>query len=388
MKTEIVLLTLGGIFLAGLFADEIGRRTRLPRVTLLLLCGVAVGGSGFDLIPSEAELWYEFLSVSALTMVAFLLGGSLTGKSLRAHGREIMWLSVSIVAVTLALVTAGLYLIGVPLGAAMILGAIATATAPAATQDTIRQSGISGPFPRKLIGIVAVDDAWGLIAFSLVAVLAGQLNGSGGHNLFGEALWEMGGALALGVAVGAPAAYLTGRLAEGEPLQTEALGVVFLTAGLAQWLEVSYLIAGMTAGSVIVNFARHHKLAFHEIEHIQWPFMVLFFVLAGASLEIEQLREMGIVGLAYMVLRTISRFAGGWIGARLGGSPAHQRNWFGVALLPQAGVAIGMALVAAETFPEWAATIMTLTVGTTVAFEVLGPAGTILALRRVERAER
>lgn len=387
MRLDLTLLTLGVLFLVGLAADEIGRRTRLPRVTLLLLAGVLAGRSGLDLVPAEAETWYEFLSVSALTMVAFLLGSGLTRKNLAAHGTEIVVISVSIVLVTLLVVSAGLVLVGIPLGLALLLGAIATATDPAATEDTIRQSGMTGPFPDKLRGIVAVDDAWGLLAFSLMAVVAGELYGNGRDGVLWHAVQEIGGALLLGVAIGVPGAMMTGRIKPGEPLQTEALGLVFLTAGLAIWLEVSYLLAGMTAGMLIVNFARHHKQAFHEIENARWPFMVLFFLLAGVSLEMDHLATMGVLGISYLVLRIAGRIVGGWIGVRLGGKSRAERPWFGVALLPQAGVAIGMALVAAESFPDWGETIITLTIGTTVAFELLGPPATLFALRRVARQE-
>ncbi|MEQ9259177.1 MAG: cation:proton antiporter, partial [Roseovarius sp.] len=252
-----------------------------------------------------------------------------------------------------------------------------------ATQDAIRQARANGPFAETIRGVVAIDDAWGLMAFSLAAVIA-QAMASGGAELghLGKALWEVGGALALGTAIGLPAAYLTGRLSKGEPLQMEALGIVFLTAGLAIWLEVSFLLAGMTAGALVANLARHHDRAFHEIEHIQWPFMLLFFILAGASLDPRQLAEAGAVGLAFILLRVASRIAGGWLGATLAGAPPRERPWYGVALTPQAGVAVGMALVAAQGFPEHGRLILSLTIGTTVVFELLGPAATIWALRR------
>ncbi len=134
---------------------------------------------------------------------------------------------------------------------------------------------------------------------------------------------EFSGALLLGLFIGIPAAYLTGRLKKGEPQQTEALGVVFLTAGLALWLDVSFLLAGMTAGMVIANFARHHGRAFHQIEHLQWPFMILFFLLAGAALDVSALWQVGLIGLAYAALRILARIIGGWVGATaMGTDPA------------------------------------------------------------------
>ncbi|MAU51509.1 MAG: sodium:proton antiporter [Roseovarius sp.] len=383
MEAAPLLITLGALFLAGLGADAIGRRTRLPRVTLLLGCGVAVGGSGFDLLPEELRAFYDVLATMALTMVAFLLGNALTLDKLRLHGREILWTSVLIVLSTLALVTAGLWLIGVPAPIALLLGAIATATDPAATQDALRQAGGQGPFPDLLRGIVAIDDAWGLLAFSVAAVIATGLAGAMEAMLLAEALWEIGGALGLGVLIGVPAALLTGRLERGEPQLTEALGVVFLTAGIAIWAGVSFLLAGMAAGAVVANLARHHERAFHEIEHVQWPFMILFFVLAGASLQLHALADLGLIGAAYVALRSLARVAGGWLGGALSGVPAPERRCLGVALLPQAGVAVGMALVAVQAFPAHRDLILTLTIGTTVIFELIGPAATLWAVRRV-----
>lgn len=383
MDVAPLLITLGILFLLGLAADQIGAASRLPRVTMLLILGLAAGGAGLDLIPEDVTNWFDTLSIIALTMVAFLLGGSLTVRNLKSHGRAIMAISLAVVLTTIAIVAAGLILAGLPPGLALILSAIATATAPAAMTDVIQQSGVRNGFTDTLKGIVAIDDAWGLIAFSLIIVIVGQSDGWG-HVATGTAR-DLGGAILLGLALGLPGAFLTGRLKPGEPLQAEAIGIVFLAAGLAMWLEVSFLIAGMTAGAVIANLARHHDRAFHEIEHVQWPFMILFFLLAGASLELDALRAVGWIGALYMGLRVVARLIGGFAGARMAGAPGHEARLYGPALLPQAGVAVGMALVAAEEFPELADTIMALTIASTVVFELIGPPATLAAIRRVAR---
>lgn len=385
MEISHILLVLAGLFSVGLVADQIGHRTRLPRVTLLLLCGIIAGDAGLRLIPDEITSWYQLLSIVALTMVAFLLGGSLSRGSLKSHGRAILAISISVVIITIAVVSAGLIILGMDPGLALLLGAVATATAPAATQDVIRQSGISNGFTEALKGIVAIDDLWGLLAFSVVLVFVSQLQGAADASFLTGSLREFGGSIMLGAVIGFPAAVITGRLSGGEPLEVEALALTFLTAGLAIWLELSYLISGMTVGAVIINRARHHTKAFHEIEHIQWPFMILFFILAGASLDTDALLRVGGYGVAYMALRVLARLAGGWIGAWMGRAPAPERPWFGLALLPQAGVAIGMALVAVEQFPQWGETIMAITIGTTIAFELLGPPVTLLAIRRSQQ---
>lgn len=388
-EVPLALIALGLLFLSGLAADALGRRTRLPRVTLLLGCGLLAGEAGFDLMPVLLTDLYPVISIIALSMVAFLLGGELSLHTLRQHGKAIVSISLAIVLVTLPLVAGGLWLAGVPLAAALVLGALASATDPAATYDVIQQTGVENRFTHTLKGIVAIDDAWGLIVFSLVIVLARALDGGDlSFWVLRESVIEVMGSALLGLAVGLPGAALTGRLSQGEPLRVEALGLVFVTAGLSIWLELSYLISGMTAGAVIVNLARHHTRAFHEIEHLQWPFMIIFFILAGATLEAEALWMIGPAGLAYGALRVVGRLLGGWLGAALAAEPAGERKWYGPALLPQAGVAIGMALIAADLLPHYGGLIMAMAIGTTIAFELIGPVAAALTLSRMARGMR
>lgn len=382
MDQASLFIVLSVLFLGGLAADHIGRITRLPRVTILLVFGLLMGQSGFSLLPEAANSWFEPISVIALTMVAFLLGADLTTENLSKHGRAIFSLSVSIVLGTMLIVWAGLGALGVDPRLALLLGAIATSTAPAAISDVIHQSGVKNGFTETISGIVAIDDVWGLVVFSLCLALVHQSGHWSGPIL--GAVHDIGGALLLGVVIGAPAAYLTGRLKSGEPLQIEALGIVFLTAGLALWLEVSFLIAGMTAGAIVANFASHHDYAFNEIERIELPFMILFFLLAGASLELETLAVMGWLAAVYIGLRTAARVISGEIGARMGRVAGPERHLYGPALLPQAGVAVGMALVAAETLPNWEAEIVTLVIASTVVFELIGPPTALLAIRKSE----
>lgn len=386
MELHVILIALGGLLIVGLFVDEFGRRTHFPRVTLLILFGLLAGPSAFDLLPRAFHDWYEFLASAALTMVAFLLGGKLSLAALRRHGRAILVVSMVTVVVTALLVGGGLLAAGTPPAVALLLAGIATATAPAATQDVVRQLQAKGPFTDTLLGVVAVDDAWGLIVFSILLVAAKTIAGDGMTDVLWHGFLELGGALAIGAAVGFPAAFLTGRLQPGEPLQAEALGVVFLCAGLAIWLGVSFLLAGMVAGAIVVNLAKHHARPFHEIEHIEWPFMILFFVLAGASLHIDSVQDIGLIGIAYILLRTAGRLSGGWAGGVLARTPAAHAPWMGLALIPQAGVALGMALVAAEQFPQMRDQILTVTIGTTVVFELAGPLLTQWALRATGEA--
>ncbi len=388
MDSVQFLVGVGGILLASLLLDNVGRRTGLPRVTLLVLLGVLAGPSGFGLIPQAVRDATDLVAVIALTMVAFLLGNELSRQKLQRHGSHILIVSLSVVLATAASVTIGLLWLGAPLALALLLGAIATATAPAATQDVVAETGAKGDFRDLLLGLVAIDDVWGLVLFSVAVALAAFVLHLDGMSAWFSLFSDLGGAIALGVAIGIPAAFLTGRLKPGRPSQLEAIGFVFLCAGLALWLETSYLLAGTIAGALTANLATHHRYAFREIEHFEWPFLTVFFVLAGANLDFSYVWTAGWFGAGYVFFRIIGRLAGGWGGGVLSGLPRSHRNWIGTALLPQAGVAIGMALIAAREFPELGPSILAIALTGTVLFELLGPLSTRIALRQTETASQ
>ena len=387
-QTAEFLFTIGGILLLGLATDFLGKRTFLPRVTLLLAMGIIVGEEVLDLIPANVNNRFEIITVVALMMVGFLLGGKLTLESLKTNGRQIAWISISAALGTTLVVTLALLAVGVNREIAILLGCIAAATAPAATVDTVLESGDNSRFSRLLLAIVAIDDAWALLLFSLGLSLISLLNGLQGiFTSLQNVTHEIGGALLLGTVIGLPAAFMTGRLKPGRPMLTEALGLVFVCGGLAIWLNVSFLIATMAMGAVVANLARHHEYPFHEIENIEWPFMVIFFILAGASLEIGMLAELGVIGAVYLLSRAIGKLLGAWAGARASHADKEVERWMGVAMMPQAGVAIGMALLTANRFPEYRQTVLSLVISTTIFFELVGPVFTRMALRHTNRRE-
>ena len=385
--TAKTLITLGVLFLLGFATDAIGRRTRLPRVTLLLIFGFAIGPAGLGFLCPNEEKWFSVVANMALIMIGFLLGEKFTLSSLREHGKLVLWLSVAEVVVTALVVLIGLLLIGVQMDIALLLAGISTATDPAATTDVVHETKADGLFTRTMLGIVAVDDAWGLIVFSLMLTAAQAFSGQGDSiTPLLTGAWELGGALLVGIALGIPMAYLTGRIRPGEPTLVEALGVVFLCGGIAIWLEVSFLLASMVLGCVVANLARHHTRPFHAIEGIEWPFMILFFVLAGASLHTETLFQIGFVGSAYIILRIIGRLLGAWTGGAISHADPLMRRWMGMALIPQAGVALGMALVAMQRRPDLGEIILPIVIASTVLFELIGPVLTRAALIHVGEA--
>lgn len=384
------LLALGGMFLIGMIADLIGRHSPIPRVTLLLVAGIAIGPYALDWIPATVIDVFPALTTIALTMVGFLLGQKLTLSELRELGRPVASLSISIVISTIGIVFAVLYLIGVPVPVALLLGGVASATAPAATIDVVQQSGIRNRFSAVLLDVVAIDDAWGLLLFSILLAIAQSITGTAGAL---EAMWlgvyEIFGAIAIGVTIGVPAAYLTGRIRPGQPTQAEALGIVMLTAGAAEIMGVSYILAAVALGATIANLARHHATSFDEIEGLEWPFLILFFLLAGASLPLTSVTLAGVICAAYIVARIAGRLLGAYIGSQWAGPSGEQFRPIGLAMLPQAGIAIGLALLASQRFPQFAPVILSVVLASTIVFELIGPVITNAVLKRMAiRAER
>ncbi|WP_077529740.1 cation:proton antiporter [Vreelandella utahensis] len=383
-STTANLLLIGLLLCLSVLADVVATRTRLPRISLLVLIGVLVavfqqGVMGSSEARPLGEL-SEPLITLALVMVAFLLGGELTLDRLRATGSVIVVLSLSVIALGATAVAIGLLSIGYPLAVAFSLAAISVATDPAAVSEAIRETGKDDTQSRVIRGIVAIDDAWGIIVFGLVMAGLGFLVSGDGAGALLEAGWELGGAVLVGMALGLPAAWLTGRLRPGEPTQSEALALVFLIAGLSEYLHLSSLLTAMVAGFVIVNITPHHTRSFTEIEHIEWPFLVFFFVLSGASVDFAYLGSAGGVVLIYIGLRVLGRYAGGRLGVALLGHRGRELSpGIGLALTPQAGVAMGMALLAAERHPDHGSLIVATVVTSTIAFELAGP----LLVRRV-----
>jgi len=381
-----LLLTLGGILLAGLVLSAVAQRSLLPRATLLLVLGALIGKDSLDLIPQFFINQFDLIAEITLLMVGFLLGGKLTRSSLKGHTG--ISFSISICAALLPALTVclGMIAMGVATEIAVLLGCFAAATAPAAILDVVQESQIKNRFSELLLLIVVLDDVWALLLFAIGMAIVTSLNGVAGEAGFaGLVVWELGGAMLLGVAIGLPAAYLTGRIKPGKPMLSEALGIVFLCGGVALWLDVSFLIATIVMGGVITNLARHHDYPFHAIEGIESLFMIVFFVLAGASLELGALSAIGVIGGVYILCRALGKYLGAWIGGYLSQSGQDNQLWMGVALLPQAGVAIGMALVASNRFPEYRQIMLPIVIASTVVFEIIGPIFTRLAIQRSNR---
>ena len=380
------LLILGALFLLGLLVEGVGRYTRLPRVTLLILLGMLVGPAGFGLIPGNWQQHFDLLSALALTMVGFLLGGKLAALARQGGAGLAVRHSLVISLVTFGVVGLFLVLLGGPVLLALLLAGVSLATDPAATLEVAQRQSERSYFAGLLLGIVALDDAWGLLVFALLlAGLDVWMGVSNGATPLLHAAHEIFGAIALGLALGLPASWAAGRVRRGEATTVEALAIVFLCCGLSLKLGVSFILAAMSTGFFVALAARRKRQPFHEVAHLEWPVLLVFFIMVGASLDPSALLALGWTGALYVVARILGRVAGGLAcfgDARL--PPAH-RAWLGLSLLPQAGVAIGVALIAAQRYPDVGQNLLAVVTAAVVLFELLGPVLTRRALKAIRR---
>jgi len=380
-------LGLSLIILAGFLAAKLFRTAKIPAVTSYILVGIVIGPSGLGVVPEGILAASGFISDVVLGLIAFGIGRSFHFRTLGTTGRIVVRISAMEALGAMLLVTAALtVLLDVPLHVAVLFGAIASATAPAATVMVVKETRAKGPMTDTLLGVVALDDAWALMIFAVSMVAAKTIASGGADHLdllmeTGFAVLEIGFSLILGAVFAWLLHHYSSRVLDPSDLEVFTLGIILLTVGAASSLGLSVLLACLALGVVLVNISSKGCRFFEVIEPLDTPLYLIFFVLAGALLEIGLLKEIGLLGLAYIVFRVAGKLIGAYIGASdAGGMGSRMRKYIGLGLIPQAGVALGLALMAREQFPNVGETIFSTIVATTVVFELAGPIATRTAL--------
>jgi Kef-type K+ transport system membrane component KefB len=381
-----IFLACGIVFLFALGTSRLLSRLKFPAVTSYLLVGILIGPFGFKFIPENLISSTHLVGYFVLGMIAFLLGESFLWRQFLGVGKEVIIISIGEVVGAFVLVAVGLLLIKQPLYVALLFAGIAPASAPMAIIMVVRELKAKGKFTQTLLNILAIDDAWGIIIFALALAVSKILYSGGIGGVFTTAFIEAGreifGALFLGAILSILFHLLSRFMITQIDFLIFTLGFILLTTGISLHFGFSTLLANMALGTGVVNFTARHR-SFDILRRIDWPFYLLFFVLAGASLEIPLLKELSLLGAVYI----ISRMAGLYLGADISGILAHSgsktRKYIGLGLFAQAGVALGLAIIAKVEFPEIGNMIFTTVVATTIVFEIIGPLTCRIALGKM-----
>ena len=384
------VLTLGLFLVCGLGAGLAATRVGLPRVAAYVLAGMVFSPSLLgDALGIDMGEWTEALTTVALGIIAYVIGGSITAQQLRRTGPTILAattgesLGAAVLVATAVLALAPQVAGASTLELALLLGALATTTAPAATVAVLHQYRARGPVTNTLLGVVALDDAVGIMLFAVVLVVAVD---QPLVSTVGIAVFQIGGAVLLGGTLAGFLAVTERQLAPETGRLPLIAGCIMLGVGVAELLGLATLLAAMSLGFFSRRFSKGAGSSLlAPVEPLEETVFVIFFTLAGAHFQPDVFRGHTDLIVAYLVARTAGKMIGARIGTSLVRAPTVVVRWLGLGLVPQAGVAVGLALTLVH-HPEYAeasSTIVNVILATTVVYELVGP---VLARFGLQRA--
>ncbi len=378
------LIALAIAMAAGLLVSRGARFLKLPNVTAFLVAGLIIGPSVSGLIGKEQADSMSIISTAALGFIAFSIGGEFKLSYLKQIGKAPLTITAFQGLTTAALVDIGLIALGFDVPMSLMLGAIALATAPAATLMVVRQYKADGPVTRMLLPVVAMDDALGLMVYSIsAAVSSGLLGGEiTVQTMLFKPLYEIAGSLVLGSLLGLVVTFAARFFRSRGNKLALAIAAVFAGVGLCDVLNFSSLLVCMMIGAIVANLCEQQQTIMEQTDRFTPPLFLLFFVLSGADLDLAVLPTVGLIGVLYILLRSLGKWSGALMGASVVHAQPNVRKYLGLTLLPQAGVAIGMAKLVVDQFPQFGTKVNAIVLAATLVYELIGPVITKLALTK------
>ncbi|NLY42391.1 MAG: cation:proton antiporter [Clostridiaceae bacterium] len=382
--TTIVLISLSVILLAGFLLTRITKLAKLPDVTGYIISGILIGPYVLNLIPHEMVDNMEFISDIALAFIAFGVGRFFKIENFKETGFGVIVITLFESLLAGIFVTFSVhYIFHLDWSFCLLLGAIATATAPASTMVTIRQYHARGNLVNTLLQVVAFDDAVCLIAFSIASAF---VNANIGANISpSEIIMPIVyniGALAISFISGAILSKLmTPKRSEDNRLIL-TISLLLGIAGLCAAVEISPLLPCMLFGTTYINMTKDKEL-YKQVERFTPPILSIFFVVSGMNLDISSFSTLGIVGISYFIIRIVGKYLGAYLGCVIAKTSKEVRNYLGLALIPQAGVAIGLAFLGKRIISETMGNmLLTIILSSSVLYELTGPVCAKIALLR------
>lgn len=388
-----VIISIALMLFLGFLMTRLTKKLRLPNVTAYIVTGILIGPYCLDLIPQTVIGGMDFLSDIALAFIAFSTGEFFKLSTLRKNGMKVVVITVlEALMATVVVFLVTYFILGVDLAFSIVLAALASATAPASTVMTIRQTGAHGDFVDTLLQVVALDDVVGLIAYSVAISLALALSmGSAALNA-GSVIQPIAmnlGVFLLGGLFGMFLKWLMPKKRSNDNRLIISVSLLFAFCGICAMLDVSPLLGCMSMGTVYINVTNDEKL-FKQLNYFTPPILLLFFVRSGLSFKLDALVNTSaavgstpllVVGVVYFFMRIVGKYLGAFLGCKLVKKPKETSNYLGLALIPQAGVAIGLAALGARTLGgETGVALETVILASSVLYELVGPACAKLSL--------
>ncbi|RMG66026.1 MAG: cation:proton antiporter [Calditrichaeota bacterium] len=392
MDTTILLL-FGLLLIVGLSFGRLFERIGIPQVVGYIVFGVLVGDSVLGLLSEKMLDKLAPLTYLALAFIGFMVGGELKKSIFKKYGQQFFVILLSEGLLAMAMVTVLVFLWTQNLSLALLLGALCSATAPAATVDVLWEYRSRGPLTTTILAIVALDDGLALILYGFAYAFAGVLVTGGPLSIqvmLVKPLTEILGSLLIGGFLG----FLLNFALPGLKLKDDRLvvlvGSVMLASGIAVLLNLSLILTNMATGLVLTNIhPDRNEPNFDLVKAFVPPIYILFFIFVGARMQLALLPKMGVIGLLYVLGRTAGKWIGAYWGARLSHAPVTVQKYLGFALFSQAGVAIGLALDIYQHFSQFGPkgtlighTIINIIAATTLLVQIIGPPSVKYAIQK------
>ena len=391
-QVPTVIISVALMLFSGFLLTRITKQLRLPNVTAYILAGILIGPYCLDLVPQRIIDGTDFLSDIALAFIAFSTGEFFKLSVLKRNGMKVVWITVcEAVLASVAVFVLTYWILGLELAFSIVLAALASATAPASTMMTIRQTGAHGDFVDTLLQVVALDDVVGLVLYSIaISVALASLDGTGftlsallRPVTLNILIMALGGMFGFFMKLLMP----SNRSTDNKLIISIAL--LFSFCGICALLDISPLLGCMAMGTVYTNIAENDKL-FKQLGYFSPPILLLFFVRSGMSFRLDALVSASgamngvpllVIGGTYFLVRILGKYLGAWLGCRMVKKDRLVRNYLGLALIPQAGVAIGLAALGARTLGgTMGEDLQTIILASSVLYELIGPGCAKLAL--------
>jgi Kef-type K+ transport system membrane component KefB len=404
--TKDFLLSIGVMVSVGLFGGLLANRLKFPRITGYIIIGVLLSPSILNLVPKATIESWDILSTVVLAIIGYAIGGSLRLGSIRRLGRSVAWITIAeavgaLVVVTLLIILTGPVALAIPqagflhtyLPLALVIGAAVCPAAPAVTLAVIRELKARGPLTTTLLAVVALDDALGVILFAIILGIAQPLLGGAGgislYAMFGIPALEIMESIGIGAALGFALIGIAKLARSRALLLASVLGMLMLCVGLASVLGISVILASMVVGFVVrnrIDKAMEDK-PFIAVEGIEDFAFAMFFVLAGMHFDLGVIRTAGILAALIFAGRFLGKYLGVRASAGRTQAPEVVKKYLSFALMPEAGVTIGLALVAKSAFPALGDILLNGILASVIINELVAPPLTKYAITKAGEAE-
>ncbi len=383
-SVSAVIISVAIMLMAGFGMTRITKLLKLPNVTAYILAGVIIGPYCFDFIPKPIVEGMDFISDIALAFIAFGVGEFFKFSTIKQNGTKVIVITLfEALLASVVVFVLTYFVLGLGLPFSIILAALASATAPASTMMTIRQTGAKGDFVDTLLSVVALDDVVSLLAFSMaISVALASMSGQFSAESVLTPLLLNVVMVVVGILFGLLLKLLMFKRSTDNRLIV-SVALLFAICGIGAALGVSPLLACMAMGTVYINTTNDEKL-FKQLNYFNPPVLLLFFVLSGVKFRLDVLVDVKsaingspilVIGILYFLVRIIGKYFGAFLGCQVTKKDKKVRNYLGLALIPQAGVSIGLAALGARIIGgESGSVLQTIILSSSILYELIGPA--------------